>query len=262
MHSQGVKIPFLAGWILILTELGGSAWAQAVPEVRPVLPGEDAKNYHLVWSDEFDGTSVDTQKWNFRTDSKAQSTQEPGNASVANGMLTLALKQQSAQGKAYTGGGLISRRTFEFGYYEARLRVPAEAGWHTSFWTQKYDGVGTNPKLSAQELDVIENNSAKLHGYAATVHRWAPPSRTLGSKWCPTPDLFQAFHVYGGEFTPERVRFFFDGTLVLSVDVSKEPHSEQNIWLTSIAYFNVKKGAKAVAPAAAEFDYVRFFEAK
>jgi hypothetical protein len=49
---------------------------------------------------------------------------------------------------------------------------------------------------------------------------------------------------------------------VLSVDVSKEPHSEQNIWLTSIAYFNVKKGAKAVAPAAAEFDYVRFFEAK
>jgi hypothetical protein len=68
--------------------------------------------------------------------------------------------------------------------------------------------------------------------------------------------------VWGCEFTPRTVRYFFDGKLVQTVDVSKFQHSEQNIWLTTIA--SNLGGTKAVddakLPAAAEYDYVRYYE--
>ena len=86
----------------------------------------------------------------------------------------------------------------------------------------------------------------------------------MGGKTVKTPDLSGDFHVYGCEFTPEKVKYFFDGKLVQTVDVSKFQHSEQNIWLTTIA--SNLGGTKAVddtkLPAAAEYDYVRFYEKK
>src|SRR5581483_590648 len=45
------------------------------------------------------------------------------------------------RGMAHTGGGIISRRTFGYGYYEARLRIAAGSGWHSSFWMQRYNGI-------------------------------------------------------------------------------------------------------------------------
>ena len=89
-----------------------------------------------------------------------------------------------------------------------------------------------------------------------------------------TPDLSAGFHVFGCEFTPTTVKYFFDGDLVQTVDVTNVrkkdgtaadfPHGDQNIWLTSIA--SHLGGTKAVdddkLPATAEFDYVRFFKSK
>jgi len=43
-------------------------------------------------------------------------------------------------GKHYTGGGIISKQTFKYWYFEARFKVPAGAGWHNSFWTMLHDG--------------------------------------------------------------------------------------------------------------------------
>ena len=84
----------------------------------------------------------------------------------------------------------------------------------------------------------------------------------MGGKSVKTPNLSGDFHVYGCEFTPEKVKYYFDGKLVQTVDVSKFKHSEQNIWLTTIA--SNLGGTKAVddakLPAVAEYDYVRFYE--
>lgn len=229
-----------------------------VSESAP-LPG-----YRLAWSDEFDGTRLDTNSWDFRTDGKMWSTQKPENVSVSGGKLVLAVKKEDTGDRHYTGAGVISKRAFKYGYYESRFKVPPGAGWHTSFWLQKYDGSGgTNPQASAQELDVCENDSAKPTSYSVNVHRWNPkPHVAMGGKKVRTPDLSADFHVFGCEFTPETVKYFFDGDLVQTVDATRFPHSEQNIWLTVVAAG--LGGTKAVddtkLPAAAEFDYVRFYE--
>lgn len=83
--------------------------------------------YKLAWSDEFTGNSLDTNKWNYRTDSRHWSTQLPANALVRDGKLILAGKKQDAGTNHYTGAGIISKQAFKYGYYESRFKVPSGA---------------------------------------------------------------------------------------------------------------------------------------
>ncbi len=231
-----------------------------------IAVAEPPAGYTLKWSDEFDGAALDAAKWNFRTDSKHWSTQKPENVSVADGMLRLNVKKEDAGDKHYTGAGVISKQTFKYGYYESRFKVPPGAGWHTSFWLQTHDGSGgTDPKATAQELDVCENDSVNPLGYGVNTHRWNPkPHVGMGGKGVKTPDLSKDFHVFGCEFTPEAVKYFFDDKVVLTVDATKFPHSDQHIWLTTIASSLGKTKAvdDSKLPAAAVYDYVRFYEKK
>lgn len=220
--------------------------------------------YKLAWADEFDGGTLDTNKWEYRTDSKHWSTQLPANVSVRDGKLILAVKKEEAGGKQYTGAGIISKQAFKHGYYESRFKVPPGAGWHTSFWMMLHDGKGgTNPKAAAQELDVCESDSVNLKQYGANVHKWNPaPHVAMGHKTVPTPDLSAEFHTFGCEFTPETVKYFFEGKLVGTVAVTNFAHGDQHIWLTTIAspLGKSKVVDETKLPATAEYDYVRFYE--
>ena len=132
---------------------------------------------------------------------------------------------------------MISAKAFSYGYYEARFKVPPGAGWHSSFWLMTHDGSGgTNTKVTKQELDIIENDSVNPMGYGVNTHKWNPePHVGMGGKRVKTPNLSADFHTFGCEFTPTVVRYYFDNTLVQTVDDTK-------------------------LPAAAIFDYVRFYE--
>jgi beta-glucanase (GH16 family) len=63
--------------------------------------------YTLKWSDEFNGTSVDTSLWNFRTDTKALSAQRAQNVTEGGGVMSINLKKEPFNGMSYTGGGLV-----------------------------------------------------------------------------------------------------------------------------------------------------------
>ena len=242
--------------LFLLSGIAGRAQTNLAVTLPP--PG-----YQLVWSDEFNDGKLDTNKWGFRTDSKHWSTQLPANVSVHDGKIFLAVKKEDAGDKHYTGAGVISKQTFKYGYYESRFKVPPGAGWHTSFWMMKHDGKGgTGPTASAQELDVCENDSVNLKNYGVNVHKWNPaPHVGMGHKNVPTPDLSADFHTFGCEFTPETVKYYFEGKLVQTVAVTNFAHSDQHIWLTTIASQLGK--TKAVddtkLPAAAEYDYVRVY---
>lgn len=217
--------------------------------------------YRLAWQDEFNGSTLDEAKWQYRTDTRFWSKQLPQNVSVADGVVNLHLKKESVDAVNYTAGGVISRDLFRYGYYEAAMKVPPGGGWHTSFWMMKYNRPATD--TVAIELDVIENDSVTPLKYGVNVHRHLPlPHVTFGNKNITTPSLSAGFHVFACEFTPEAIRYFFDGALVQTVDATLLPHDDMNIWLTSIAA--PLGGTTSVddtqLPAVAQFDYVRFYE--
>ncbi len=226
---------------------------------RPYL-GTPVTGYKLAWSDEFNGTALDTGKWNYRTDTRFWSLQRAANVRVANGSLHLDLKKETFGTTSYTGGGVISKSLFRYGYYEARMKVPPGSGWHSSFWMMKANRPSTD--TIAIELDAIENDSVTPLKYGVNTHRHLPtPHLTYGSKSVVTPSLAADYHVFGCEFTPTLIRYFFEGNVVQTVNATQFPHNDLNIWLTSIA--SPLGGTTSVddtkLPAAALFDYARFF---
>jgi beta-glucanase (GH16 family) len=244
---------------LVLLALSVFAVARGQSTDAPVTPyGDVVQNYTLAWADEFNGTSLDLSQWDYRTDTKMWSHQAPENVSVADGKLIITVKKE-ANGK-HTGGGVISKRQFEYGYYEARFKVPPGSGWHTSFWAMIYNAKDTVP-AKAQEIDFCEQDSVKTTTYSAGVIAWDQKGHGYGRKHVQTPDVAADFHVWGCEFTPTVVRFFFDGKLTHETDATKFKQGPQNIWLTCIA--SPLGGTKHVddkqLPATAEFDYVRYF---
>lgn len=222
--------------------------------------GTPVSGYKLAWSDEFNGPALNTGKWNYRTDTRFWSLQRAANVRVANGSLHLDLKKETFGTTHYTGGGVISKKLFRYGYYEARMKVPPGSGWHSSFWMMKANRPTTD--TVAIELDAIENDSVTPLKYGVNTHRHLPtPHLTYGSKNVVTPSLNEDYHVFGCEFTPTLIRYFFEGKVVQTVNATQFPHNELNIWLTSIAA--PLGGTTSVddtkLPAAALFDYARFF---
>lgn len=222
------------------------------------------EGYKLAFSDEFNSSTLDATRWTYRTDTKLESVQSPANVSVRDGDLVIALRKQEAGDKHYTGGGIISRQTFHYGYYEARLKIVAGSGWHSSFWMQRYNGVDTRGNKATLEMDVIENTSDNLMAYSTTTHRWVPPHIARGHKVVATPDLSRGYHTFGCEYVPNVVRYYFDGRLVQTVDWTGLPQGVVNIWLTSIAqamgaHHNVDD---STLPGAVYVDWVRFYTKK
>jgi beta-glucanase (GH16 family) len=247
---------------LVLVVLSLACFARAEPPA----------GYQLAWSDEFNGTALDTNQWFYRLDSNWSSTQQAQNVSVGNGFLRIALKHENARGKDHTGGGVISKRKFVYGYYEARFRVPATLCWNTSFCMSAYDE--RNPDkvggIGLHEMDVCEQDSWKHDSYTRALWLRKPKvegnaPKVPGWKRIQTPDLTKAFHDWGCEFTPTNVVYFFDGKEIQNWDVSAYQTGEQRIWLSSIAANLGKKTGDPVdaeLPAYAEYDYVRFYEKK
>ncbi len=279
-----MKIPRTLATCASVSALSFSVNAQVDPASDPDAQplASDLKHaYRLVWSDEFDAAQLDTSKWDCRRDSKLWSTQLPGNISVSDGYARIALKKQNAGGMEYTGGGIISKEYFRYGYYEARIRLPSSEGWHTSFWMM--DSRHEDSDTSQLELDPLENDSVDLARYSVDLHQWRSDLGHFKRFSYVYPDAsLDEFHVYGVEFTPEGARYFFDGELVetktsifqrfmtekeaagrqpLVRNFSEFEHNDMNIWFTSIA---AKLGGttrvdESMLPAEAVADYVRFF---
>lgn len=226
-----------------------------------VLP--DGTKYKLAFNDNFNNRKLDRHKWVYRTDSKLSSTQLPANVTFRNGNLYLNVKKEKANGKDYTGAGIISRKAFGYGYYEARFKIPQGSGWHTSFWLMYHDGTGgTGPSKTALEYDICENDSHNKNGYNMVLHKWRGQHKTYGSKYLKTEDLSADFHVWGCEILPDKVHYYFDGKLVQTINTSDLPFGEVNIWLTSIAasWGNPKAIDDTKLPSYAVYDYVRFYK--
>jgi lysophospholipase L1-like esterase len=227
--------------------------------VQPTPP----PGYTLAWADEFDGTALDTKRWLYRTDTRYWSTQLPANVAVRDGQLWLECKKEKSSKSDYTAGGVISRRVFRHGYYEARFKVPPTKGWHTSFWMMHHAGADATAHVgSRQEIDVCENDSITPLNYGANLHVWQPAHKGHGHRTVRTPDESADFHVWGCEFTPDKITYYFDGRIVNTVDARLVPdHGDMSIWLTVIASPLGKTDSvdESRLPVYAVFDYVRFY---
>ncbi|GAB4055311.1 glycoside hydrolase family 16 protein [Catellatospora paridis] len=238
--------------------MGAAAPAQADPT---------GTGWTMVFSDDFDGSTVDTAKWNYRTDVKAYSAQRPENVTVSGGLMSINLKQEAYAGKSFTGGGLVSKQTMRYGYYETRAKINDGVGWHSSFWLMAGNGSTTFPAEQRTEIDGFEIDStsspALLRNNHSGVHTWngggASGPYHPGSTYNTGLDLRQ-WHTYGIDWAETSVKFYVDGVLkyTAAYTPSQWTHDYTSIWLTSIGYGTSPD--PAFLPTAVQFDYIRYWQ--
>lgn len=202
--------------------------------------------YKLQWADDFNGQSLDLTKWMYRTDVKALSAQRAENVRVEDGHLVILLKKEDHRSMNHTGGGVISKQRFRYGYYEARAQMHGGAGWHQSVWAMAAgDGSTTFPETMRTEIDGMEFDSDIVtKGHMGLIIWNGPETRrplTCSPGVYRNPlgfDASAAFHTYGFEWTETNVKFYLDGDLRCSLDypTSAGEHDAINFWLTAIGY--------------------------
>jgi len=241
----------------------GTAAAVLAPTVGLTSP--PTTQYGLAWEETFSGTAVDTSRWNFRTDVKALSAQLPANAVIDNSQLSLLMKQESVSGKSYTGGGVISKQAFGYGYFEVRAKNTTNTGWHNSFWMMAGDGHDTFAAGRYLEIDQAEIETADQTHVPSGLQIWngqAGSGANIGGPRCatyaPGVNLTAAFHTYGADWREGAIDFYLDGVKYCTLPYSTTQYRQDpvNIWLTAIAY----RTPVSVGGTPQYYDTVRFYK--
>lgn len=226
----------------------------------------------LVWSDEFESTSLDNSKWSFDIGGNGWGNNESqyyttsaDNFSVANGEATITARAEQLGNNDYTSAKIISKGLFEvkFGKIEARIKCPMGKGLWPAFWM-----LGSNisevswPKCG--EIDVIEhiNNDPKING---TAH-WDNVGHTyMGGIY--TTDASE-YHIYAVEWTENYIKWFADGNLYFQINIANGVNGTSEFQLPFYLIINLAVGgnwpgypdATTVFPAELNIDYVRVYK--
>ncbi|MER7443831.1 family 16 glycosylhydrolase [Micromonospora avicenniae] len=230
------------------------------PANPPALPGPNLSGYDLAFADEFDGSEIDWAGWEPRTDVRGNSSQRAENVRLADGALVIDLKKEAHRGKAYTGGGLVSKARYRYGYYETRVRINEGPGWHPAFWSMCGGADGVH-RCQLAEIDGFEIDSINPRRVIHNVFDHRTPRRQVTSGWYDVgADLAQGWHTFGYLYDEAGVRFFVDGRQTAYLPYPQGPfvHDYMKVWLTAVAYNDFPDDAQL--PATVTFDYFRYYQ--
>jgi len=219
--------------------------------------------YRLVWSDEFEGTALDMQKWGYRGLGPRRDGINAKETVSLDGKGHLVLETRCV-GDEYHTAMIGTQDTFDtaFGYFETRVQLQKEVGHWSAFWLQTPamgEDIG-NPAVAGTEIDIFEY----LHNFGDRVvhnlhwdgygddHKHAGGEATI-------PGLAQGWHTFGLLWTEKEYVFYVDGieTWRTSEGLSKRPEYiilslEVGEWAGDIA--------KASLPDSLLVDYVRVYQ--
>jgi MYXO-CTERM domain-containing protein len=178
----------------------------------------DKPGWQLTFQDEFDGAQVDAAKWGKRykwgeaqINSELQAYVDDA-FQVQNGTLTIVGDKRTAsyagQTFQYASGVLCSVLEQKYGYFEARLKVPAGQGMWPAFWL-----LGKVESSGVDEIDIHEILGQEPSTVYMTVHwgtDYSSGHKSDGSSWV-GPDFSADFHVFGLEWNPDSIVWTIDG---------------------------------------------------
>lgn len=178
--------------------------------------------YQLVWSDEFNGTSLDESNWTPQIGGGGWGNQEaqyytarPENLRVQNGCLEIEGRKEQYENNEYTSARIYSKgkREFCYGKLEARISLPSGQGTWPAFWTLGNRGSWPN----CGEIDIMEHTGSVPNRIFGTLHTLKDRSGSRSSRaYTGIQNIENNFHVYGCEWTKEEksgkdvIRFYVD----------------------------------------------------
>jgi len=181
-----------------------------------LLAAPPGKGWEASFADEFEGASVDPEKWRVEEGPRKGGVNTARAVSVKGGVLRLTTFTEKGQ---HLTGFLSSRGKFEQvqGYFEARLRFSSQPGMWSAFWMMPMTyGRSKDPaKADADgvEIDIVEHLSQFGGHFDTTIHwgGYGPPhQRTRTQRNKPAKPANEGWHTYAVEWSEKGYRFLYD----------------------------------------------------
>jgi len=233
---------------------------------------------NLVWSDEFEGTEVDTRNWTFETGASGWGNQEwqnytKNNAKIQDGILVITAEKVNDRHTvgSYTSTRLKSqsKQTFTYGRMEIRARLPEGTGIWPALWMLGQN-IGSAGWPGCGEIDILEYVGYRPNVVQSTLHTLSSYGASVNSKTKILTTCEEEFHNYGMIWTKDYMKFYIDDpdnvfyTYNPSVkDNNTWPFDKPQFFILNVAVGGTWGGSQGVDdsifPQELEIDYVRVY---
>jgi beta-glucanase (GH16 family) len=234
--------------------------------VQSNLPPHIKSGYQLVWSDEFDGTTVNLSKWNYRAEGTVRNYGTVSRQTISlDGKGNVSIKVTKDSNGKYLIGELGTSGIYDptYGYFECRAQMNKTMGPHVAFWMQSNDlGKTLEPVKDGTEIDIFEYHR-KSPGIVFHNLHWdgyGVNHKTTG-KQVPTVGIETGFHTFGLEWTKDVYVFYVDGKETWRTTSAVSQRSEYLILSTELTGWGGDP-ALGIFPDEVLFDYVRVYQPK
>lgn len=218
-----------------LAVLGAAAFAPSAAMAQAIDTAPSG--YSLVWSDEFNGTTLDENTWNIEVNGNGGGNQElqyyrrenvslGADPATGDHCLILTAKRENYQGKSFTSGRVTSRdkAAFKHGVLQARIKFPKTAnGLWPAYWMMGND-MSRYGWPRCGEMDIIElghfngiNAGTQDRYFSGTLH-YGPDAtnehhQQLSQEYLApedNPATNDEYHIFTVEWDNENLYMYYD----------------------------------------------------
>ena len=230
----------------------------------------------LVWSDEFNGSSISSANWGFDLggggwgNNELQNyTSRPENARISNGMLVIETRRENFGGNAFTSARLKTQGKQSFGintWVEARINAPETQGIWPAFWMLG-NSISTVGWPSCGEIDIMEIQGQNPFRNFGTIH-WADQNGqhvSFGGIFNSSTSLTAGFHTFAISRTGTSIKWYVDRVQYAEANISGGINSTSEFQGPFFIILNVAVGGNFVGspdgstvfPQQMQVDWVR-----
>lgn len=199
---------------------------------------------NLIWQDEFEGSSLDMNKWSYETgyyinddphswgwgNAELQHyTNSPQNIFVQNGNLNIralhdyqSFPQDPNRYALYSSGKINTKDhfTFQYGRVDIRAKLPTGNGVWPAFWMLPEDSV-YGAWAASGEIDIMEAKGRLPGTTSGAVHfggQWPVNRYIAGEYHFPEGQTFaNDYHVYSMVWEEDNIKWYVDGKFFFKV---------------------------------------------
>ena len=193
--------------------------------------GYDAPNsyigYTLVWSDEFEGSTLNTDDWNYQLGNigplgnigwgnNELQIYKTENVSVSNGYLTIEARREI--NGSYSSGRITTQNKQEhkYGRIDVRAALPNQKGMWPAIWMLGENHLEDGWPVCG-EIDIVEaflsgpETANRIKSNAFWGFTFPAPNAPSNYFILQSGDFSQEWHVFSLEWDQDFLRFFVDG---------------------------------------------------
>lgn len=187
------------------------------------------EGYKLYWSDEFDGSSLNEENWNYQLGNGSaygiagwgnneKQLYDEESTSVSGG--TLKITAQKTDGVINSSRlTTLGKVEVTYGIIEAKIKLPSGQGFWPAFWLLPASDTPYGSWPQSGEIDIMEakgrlvnESSSAVHVGVGTTHKYFAQSQTFKNSGAITD-----FHTYALVWTSETMHFYVDGELTFEL---------------------------------------------